>query len=175
MGGVAVFGILSIGRKLLTKLQKRSYREAYVAEHVRRGVAYQIRALRDQRGQKQGELAKELGKPQSVVSRLEDPSYGKVTVQTLLEVAAVFDVALQVRFVPFSAFLRDTRDVSPKAMEVPSFEDEAAAQPGVVQIKPQEEVFAVGKFDEFDLRSDPALPPAEVRWGRASISCMYIQ
>jgi transcriptional regulator with XRE-family HTH domain len=126
MGGGAVFGILSIGRKLLDKLLKRSYRQAYVAEHVRRGVAYQIRALRDQRGLKQGELAKHLGKPQSVVSRLEDPGYGKVTVQTLLEVAAVFDVALLVRFVPFSSFLRDTRDVSPKAMEVPSFEDEAA-------------------------------------------------
>jgi transcriptional regulator with XRE-family HTH domain len=170
-----VFGLYNIGHRLIKKLQKRAYRQAYVAEHVRRGIAYQIRALRDQRRQKQGELAEELGKPQSVVSRLEDPSYGKVTVQTLLEVAAVFDVALQVRFVPFSAFLRDTRDVSPKAIEVPSFEDEAAAQP-VVKIKPQEEVFAAGKVKEIDLGSDPSITPPELAfWQRAPISDVYVQ
>jgi transcriptional regulator with XRE-family HTH domain len=145
-----------------------------VAEHVRRGIAYQIRALRDQRGQKQGELAEELGKPQSVVSRLEDPSYGKVTVQTLLEVAAVFDVALLVRFVPFSSFLRDTRDLSSKAMEVPSFEDEAAAQP-IVEITPQEEVLAVGNYSKIDfVRGSSWSPPAVARLVSSSIS-MYVQ
>jgi hypothetical protein len=95
-----------------------------MAEHVRRGVAYQIRALRDQRGWNQGVFSKELHKPQSVVCRLEDPSYGKATMQTLLEVANVCDVALQVRFVPYSLFLQNTRDVSSESMKVPSFEDE---------------------------------------------------
>jgi transcriptional regulator with XRE-family HTH domain len=127
MGDGAVFAIFNIGGKLLDKLRKKSYRVAYVGEHIGRGVAYQIRALRDQRSWKQGELAKRLGKPQSVVCRLEDPSYGKMSVQTLLEVANVFDVALQVRFVPFSSFLRDTRDVSAQAMQVPSFDEEVSA------------------------------------------------
>lgn len=121
-----MFGIFNIGQKLFDKLRKRAYRRSYVAEHVRRGIAYQVRALRDQREWKQGKLAQELGKPQSVVSRLEDPSYGKVTVQTLLEVADVFDVALQVRFVPFSSFLLTTRDLTTASMQVPSFEDEIA-------------------------------------------------
>src|SRR3954462_6877822 len=112
MGDGAVFAIFNLGKKLLAKLQRKSYRTAYVAEHVRRGIAYQIRALRDQRGWKQGELSERLKKPQSVVCRLEDPSYGKVSVQTLLEVAASFDVALQVRFVPFSTFLAQTRDLT---------------------------------------------------------------
>src|SRR5436190_14712765 len=119
-----MFTISSISKKLIEKLGRKAYRAAYVGEHVRRGIATQIRALRDQRGWNQGGLAAELGKPQSVVSRLEDPSYGKVTVQTLLEVAAVFDVALQIRFVAFSSFLRDTRDVSTQSMEVPSFDEE---------------------------------------------------
>jgi transcriptional regulator with XRE-family HTH domain len=155
-----VFAIFNFGRKLLDKLQKKSYRVAYVGEHVRRGVAYQIRALRDQRGWKQGELAKRLGKPQSVVCRLEDPSYGKVTVQTLLEIADVFDVALQVRFVPFSSFLRDTRDVSAASMEVPSFEDEAAAKAVPIKIKPQSQVLETGEYELLDLfKSDGSLVP----------------
>lgn len=119
-----MFASPSIGTRLFGKLRKRPYRQAYMAEHVRRGIAYQIRALRDQRGWNQGEFSKALNKPQSVVCRLEDPSYGKVTVQTLLEVANVCDVALQVLFVPYSAFLRRTRDTSAQSMKVQGFEDE---------------------------------------------------
>jgi len=113
-----------IWTRLWEKLQRREYRHAYLAEHVRGGIAYQIRALRDQRKWNQGELSKRLNKPQSVVCRLEDPNYGKVTVQTLLEVANVFDVALEVRFVPYSSFVLNTRDVSSSAMHVASFDDE---------------------------------------------------
>lgn len=119
-----MFAIFNIGQKLLEKLHKKSYRTSYVAEHVRRGVAYQIRSLRDQRGWNQGYFSGLLRKPQSVVSRLEDPSYGKYTVQTLLEIASVFDVALQVRFVPYSTFLQQTRDVSSKSMQATGFEEE---------------------------------------------------
>jgi transcriptional regulator with XRE-family HTH domain len=114
----------NIWAKLQERLQRRAYRHAYLGEHVRSGIAYQIRALRDQRQWKQGEFSKRLNKPQSVVCRLEDPSYGKVTVQTLLEIANVFDVALEVRFVPYSSFVLNTRDVSSSAMHVASFDDE---------------------------------------------------
>lgn len=119
-----MFAIFNVGQKLLEKLQRKAYRTSYVAEHVRRGIAYQIRALRNQRGWNQGQFAKQLGKPQSVVSRLEDPSYGKVTVQTLLEVASVYDVALQIRFVPYSTFLQQSRNVSTEAMQALSFVEE---------------------------------------------------
>jgi transcriptional regulator with XRE-family HTH domain len=135
MGDDAVFSIPNISKKLFERLQRKSFRRAYLAEHIRRGIAYQIRALRDQREWKQGRFAKLLGKPQSVVSRLEDPSYGKLTVQTLLEVANVFDVALQIRFVSYSSFLQNTRDVSTASMEVPSFDDDSAVSaPALGQI-----------------------------------------
>jgi len=124
MKGVAVSAISNLGRKLLDKLQKKVYRHAYLAEHVRHGIAYQIRAIRDQRGWNQGIFSKHLGKPQSVVCRLEDPSYGKFTIQTLLEIADVFDVALEVRFVPFSTFIERTRDVSAPSMAVVEFKDD---------------------------------------------------
>jgi len=145
MGGTVVFATSSIGKKLFEKLRKRSYRHAYLAEHVRRGIAYQIRALRDHRGWNQGTFSKQLGKPQSVVCRLEDPSYGKFTVQTLLEIANVYDVALQVRFIPYSSFLLQTRDVSTESMKVPSFEDDLAWKKSkALRIKSLEEVLENG-------------------------------
>src|SRR5215813_10980158 len=124
MGAGLVFAISKIGKKFLERLQKKPFRHAYLAEHVRRGIAYQIRALRDQRKWKQGTFAKFLGKPQSVACRLEDLDYGKVTVQTLLEVANVFEDALEVRFVPYSTFIYNTRDVSVASMRVPEFKDD---------------------------------------------------
>jgi ribosome-binding protein aMBF1 (putative translation factor) len=104
------------------KLENKDYRAAYVASHTRRWIAHQIRALREmpERNWKQGDLAKAMDRPQSVVSRLEDPSYGKMTINTLLEVAKAFDVALLVRFVDYNKFLTETRDVSESAMKVDS-------------------------------------------------------
>ena len=106
--------------------------------------------MRDQRGWNQGKLSAEMGKPQSVVSRLEDPSYGKVTVQTLLEVAATFDVALQIRFVPFSTFIQQTRDVSTQSMKVVSFDDDFSTKgSNVIKIPSRTEgrLVRVGEFD----------------------------
>jgi hypothetical protein len=125
MGGEAVFAnFRRVPKKLWDKLRNKEYRDGYVAEHVRRGLAYQIRALRDQREWNQGKLSQIMGKPQSVVCRLEDPNYGKVTVQTLLDVASAFDVALQLRFVSFSGLVQQTRDLTQHALEVPSFGDD---------------------------------------------------
>jgi transcriptional regulator with XRE-family HTH domain len=116
-----VFAILT--KRLFEKLKSKPYRQAYVAEHVRTGIAYQIRSLRAQRGWSQKRLAEEMGKPQSVVSRLEDPDYGKLSVQTILEGAAAFDVALLVQYISFPEFLRRTQDVSPEALRVDSFDE----------------------------------------------------
>lgn len=108
-------------RKLADRLSNRDYRHAYVAEHVRTWIAQQIRALREERGWSQGELGQRSGKPQSVISRLEDPDYGKLTIQTLLDISEAFDVALEVRFVDFPTFVQRSRDLSTEAMRVSSF------------------------------------------------------
>jgi transcriptional regulator with XRE-family HTH domain len=126
----------NLSKRLFEKLKSKSYRDAYVAEHVRTGISYQIRALRAQRGWSQKRLAEEMGKPQSVVSRLEDPDYGKVSIQTVLDGAAAFDVALLVQYISFPEFLRRTRDVSPEALRVDSFDEQQLlpTTPNVVTI-----------------------------------------
>src|SRR5260221_649943 len=107
--------------RLIAKLKNREYRDAYVAEGVKTWVARQIRSLREQRGLSQDDLGEKCGKPQSAISRLEDPDYGQMSLQTLLELASAFDVALSVKFVDYPTFIRETKDISTANMQVPSF------------------------------------------------------
>lgn len=94
-----------------------------MASRVRTNIALQVRGLREQRGLNQTEYAQLLGKPQSVLSRLENTAYGKVSVQTLLDIAHALDVALVVRFCGYDEFFRMMGDVSPNALRVQSFEE----------------------------------------------------
>jgi transcriptional regulator with XRE-family HTH domain len=112
--------------RTIEKLRDKAYRDAYVEAHVNVGIPHQIRALREQEGRKwsQGELGERCGKPRNVISRLEDPTYGGYTIRTLLQLASAFDVALLVKFVSYSRFLKEFEDVSPSALEVPSFCDD---------------------------------------------------
>ena len=61
-------------------------------------IAHQIRALREKSGLNQKQFGDEIGKPQSVVSRLEDTEYGGITVNTLLDIAKARNVGLKVEF-----------------------------------------------------------------------------
>lgn len=113
-------------KTLINRLKKKGFRDAYVKSHLTHGLAHQVRALRIQRGLTQKDLADKLGlKTQSAVARMEDPSYGKLSIVTLLKLSSVFDVALSVRFVSYKNFLSEREDLSPVALCAESFEDEA--------------------------------------------------
>src|SRR5262249_51490736 len=53
--------------------------------------------------------------------RLEDPNYGKWTLQTLFSVARKLNVAVVVRFVDFPTFLTITEDMSENASDLKEF------------------------------------------------------
>src|SRR6266496_1761584 len=93
--------------RLISKLENKAYRHSYVAEHIKTATPYQLRAMRDERDWSQADLGKEAGKPQNVISRLETPGSGYPSIKTLLELANAFDVALVIRFVPFSRFVKE--------------------------------------------------------------------
>lgn len=112
---------LKLNDKLVEKLGKKAYRDVYIDKQVRVWISRQIRVLREQRGWSQTEFARICGKPQSVISRLEDPDYGKVSLQTLLDIRSAFDVGLQVRFVDFGTAICSTRDVSAGGMSVDAY------------------------------------------------------
>ncbi len=117
-----MFGILK--EKLLAKLREKKYRNAYVAAQATTGIAYQIRALREQQNLTQEALGRRLGKPQNAISRLEDPDYGRLTVKSLTELAAAFDIAVLIKFVSFSKFLTETADKSAEGLRVATFAEE---------------------------------------------------
>lgn len=125
------------------ELFEKDYRTEFVAETVRNRIAYQIRALRQQREWSQAELGKRSGKAQNVISRLENPDYGSLTVTTLLDVAAAFDVGLIVSFAPFKKVLAQLTDVSPKALFVASFKEEVKGE----QLEGQGEFQAKGNLE----------------------------
>lgn len=100
----------------LHRFLDKDYRDSYLQTHVRSGIAYQIHALRAKAQMTQVEFANATGKKQSTISRLEDTEYGRVSVQTLLDIATARGVALIVRFVDYAQFLTITSDMSPKAL-----------------------------------------------------------
>jgi transcriptional regulator with XRE-family HTH domain len=96
-----------------------------------KGIAFQIRATRDKREWSQADLARAIGMGQNNISRLENPDYGKHTLSSLKRIAEALDVALVVRFVPFSQYvhwLSGTpyldEGLRPEALAVDSFEQE---------------------------------------------------
>jgi transcriptional regulator with XRE-family HTH domain len=100
--------------------EDRKFRDSYVLEHVKRSIPFQVRAMRDERGWSQARAGEALGKPQNVISRYESPAYGKLNLQTLLEIASGFGVGLLIKFVPLSRFVREYDDVSPAALSAKS-------------------------------------------------------
>ena len=112
-------------QRLLKELRNKDARHVFVEEHARTGPAYQIKAMRDARGWSQEKLGQELGsEPQSTISRWENPDYGRFTIGTLLRVAAAFDVALMVRFVGVGELVNKYSDLTPEALNAPSFKSD---------------------------------------------------
>jgi hypothetical protein len=114
---------------LSERFHSRDYRHGYVETQLRAFLADQVRALRGDKSQ--AEFGRLIGKPQSVVSRLEDEDYGKLSIQTLLDIAQKLDIAVLARFVSFEDFLIGTDDQSTEAV-IPAPYD-AARVDGLVE------------------------------------------
>jgi transcriptional regulator with XRE-family HTH domain len=108
--------------ELVRELTDAEFRHAYMMEQVRSYIAFQIRALREQRGWNQGDLAKLSGKTQSVISRAEDPDYEKLGLQSCLEIAVAYDLPLLVQFVEWDDWLVRMSNMSPSAFRKRSFD-----------------------------------------------------
>ena len=117
--------------ELVRDLTDEEFRHEYMMDQVRSFIAFQIRALREQPGRRwsQGDLAQKSGKTQSVISRMEDPDYGKLSLQSLLEIAIAYDLPLLVQFVEWDDWLARMSNLSPSALRKRSFDAGRLSQP----------------------------------------------
>jgi len=120
--------IAPISDRILSEFENKEFRDAYVGSRARNIFAYQVKAIREDRGLSQAEFADLLGKHQSEVSRFEDPDYGRLTVSTMLKIAAALDVALWCKLCSHEEFLLGTADLSPRALTVPPYSNIATTQ-----------------------------------------------
>jgi transcriptional regulator with XRE-family HTH domain len=136
--------------KFVGKLRDKEYRHAYMVEGVRSWLARQIRLLREDRGWSQSDLGNQTGKPQSAISRLEDADYGRLSLQSLFDLAAAFDVAVLVQFVGWNDWLGQMDDVTANAMRVESFDERSLIGRHQVGTSLKVQVFGLGGTAEFN-------------------------
>ena len=108
-------------RQIWSKLTNKEYRDSFVASNIANTVSSQVFTLRDQRGWTQKELAQRAGMGQSRIPALEDPNLDNFEIGTLKRLASAFDVALVVRFVPFSELVDWTTNLSEEKLLVSEF------------------------------------------------------
>ena len=118
---------------LLANLHDKEYRQLFVEQHINRTVAFQTRSTREAQGLTQADLGRAAEMAQARISLLEDPNYGNFSITTLKRIARALDVALIVRFVPFSELTswvvgerQIIQGLSPEALAVPPFMDDLA-------------------------------------------------
>ena len=143
--------------QLWKKLAKnKKYREEFVAAQVKRGIPFQIRTLLKQHKLSQEELASRAGLTQGAVSRAANPDYGNLTLNTIVRIAAGFDISFVGRFVPFSELGKWFTDLSEESVRVKTFDEEnesdeilalvgagaeREAQPELQQAPPDENIY----------------------------------
>ena len=111
-------------QQIWDSLASKEYREAIAIEDVNISLALQIRRMRKKLEWSQAYLASYLGKSQSMISHWENPDYGQHGIKALRELAATFDVALAIRFIPFSELVKDILNLSERKLCPPSFTEE---------------------------------------------------
>ena len=153
--------------------------------NISKSLAFQTRALREREGWSQQYLAEKIGTNQNAVYRAENPNYGKQTITTLKKIAAAFDVALVVRFVPFSELVdwvsgtpRTIAGLTTAALMVPSFSIETVttlgggaalmAQPAEMPIDEARRAELLGRPRVQQQALPPRIPPGAELTARAS-------
>ncbi|MCU1338743.1 MAG: putative transcriptional regulator, family [Bryobacterales bacterium] len=106
------------------EMKNKEYRHGLVNAQIEIDLPLQIRALRKKLVGTQPDLAQLTGMKQSRISAMEKPGGVHFTLETLKRLAEAFDVALVVRFAPFSELIHWSDSFDPDSFQVASYEQE---------------------------------------------------
>lgn len=115
---------MNINSSLINEMMDKEYRDAYVQSQIRTRLPFQLRALRKSMQLSQAELAKAAEMAQARISDLERPTGKLPKLDTLCRIASALDVAVEVRFVPFSELIEASENFDPDNVSIKTFEEE---------------------------------------------------
>lgn len=122
-------------KRLINELRNKEYRHAYVSSGIDVSIAFQIRALRKQRGWNQTKLAEMTGMKQESISSLENPDHPP-SLSTLKKLANGLGVGLIVKFISLSDLLEWELNLSSESLKVISFDEDPYFQVEQKEKKP---------------------------------------
>ena len=85
--------------RLKEDLRDKTFKKAFDEEDVYARLAIRIAKLREKQGLNQKEIAKRLHTSQQMISRIEHPENGSLSVGTLIKLARAFHKRLKIDFV----------------------------------------------------------------------------
>lgn len=115
--------------ELKKDLQEEESRYAYADTVTNAFVSAQIKALREERGLSQQELAGLAGTKQSGISRLEKSEYSAWKVETLRKLAKALGVRLRIRFEGFGSLVDEIKGFNEENLVPKRFEQDPVLFP----------------------------------------------
>lgn len=114
-----------ISHSLRSELRDPEYSEGYAESFLNSYIATQIKVIREQRGMKQADLAKEVGTTQTAISRIENVNYSGWNIRTLKKLARAFRVRLRVSFETYGTLPDEVEEFGREALQRVAREDDA--------------------------------------------------
>ena len=112
-------------RRLLEHLENKEFRDALVEADMANGILFQMKAMLEDRGLTQEELAERAGTSQPVISKYLK-GYENFSLKTLRKLASALDVSFNAGFERFSDLAKRHLQVDWASLAVPDYSNDAA-------------------------------------------------
>lgn len=124
----------AISDALRVEFRDPEYSEGYAESFLNSYVATQIKVIREQRGMKQSDLARQVGTTQTAISRIENVNYSSWNIKTLKKLARAFRVRLMVSFETYGTLVDEIGRFNREALQ----RTERDRDPGLLERKAQQ-------------------------------------